>query len=147
MSVTYCSGSKNPVTDGLSHSHTMQPDKPPVQELMKQLLPAPKPTTAPTPATIDAQQPLVPKHTDEPDDDIKDLINALDKLNLCTLTVPTTDKDTLQIQLPHDDAIMPCKAHPEDAGFNVFCPKKIMLKPKACLTILLGIVVLYKMWV
>ncbi|KAJ1932168.1 hypothetical protein GGF37_007146 [Kickxella alabastrina] len=79
--------------------------------------------------------------TDQPKDNMHndDLIDQFDKWKLCTLFVPCTTANSMEVQLLHDDAMMPCKAYPDDTRFDVYCITKFVLEPKAQHLVPLGI--------
>ncbi|PIA12721.1 dUTP diphosphatase, partial [Coemansia reversa NRRL 1564] len=56
-----------------------------------------------------------------------------------TLTVPQSESNSLKVQLLHDKAVLPVKAHDDDAGFDVSCVEPIDIAPKMQVTVPLGI--------
>ncbi|PIA14824.1 dUTPase-like protein, partial [Coemansia reversa NRRL 1564] len=56
-----------------------------------------------------------------------------------TLTVPQSKSNSLKVQLLHDKAVLPNKAHDDDAGFDVSCVEPIDIAPKTQVTVPIGI--------
>ncbi|KAJ2838641.1 hypothetical protein FBU31_000876 [Coemansia sp. 'formosensis'] len=68
-------------------------------------------------------------HTMESTSDIDDLADTFGNLSISVLTAPTTNAEKMEVQLLHDNAMMPHKAHENDASFDVHCMGNFTLEP------------------
>lgn len=107
----------------------------------------PEPTTPEPPAVeptaepaVQQNSPITPAPSAAPAaHDMDDLTEALSRWSLSTLTVPQSESNSLKVQLLHDKAVLPVKAHDDDAGFDVSCVEEIDIAPKMQVTVPLGI--------
>ncbi|KAJ2609293.1 hypothetical protein H4S08_004109, partial [Coemansia sp. RSA 1365] len=84
-----------------------------------------EPSQTTTPAAETASPLPAPPTT--PPNDIEDLLSAFDGLNISSVFTDPADSSTMEVQLLHDHAQMPIKAHQDDAGFGIHCIDNISL--------------------
>ncbi|KAJ2819220.1 hypothetical protein GGI24_004856, partial [Coemansia furcata] len=71
--------------------------------------------------------------------DPEDTSEPLAPLGLAALAVPQSNSALMEVQLLHKDAMMPCKAHNNDAGYDVSCVDWLSLASFDLTTVPLGI--------
>ncbi|KAJ2210296.1 hypothetical protein EV179_006337, partial [Coemansia sp. RSA 487] len=120
MGITYRSGYKDVVADGMSCSVVSQPDK--IIEINDEEL-----QTLFTTALSSSAMAHVKLVSDA---DIDELTQSLEQLQLCALSLPVASGNCMEIVLLDERTTLPYKVYEDDAGFDVCCYRDFKLAPK-----------------